>query len=505
MASATDMSLITGVELAAYIAVCIFLGYMGMKRTKSMKDYAVAGYKVGPVLLGIALISTWQSISTYQGTPGVGFTYGWPSLWNGLMAFAVPLAMLFVVWPLRKMAVKLNAFTTIDLIGERFQSTLVRIVFAVLNVVVMTMFLVAQYKGSGLLLSNIMGTPFWVGVLLSAVVVAIYMIPGGMWADILTDVFQGVIMVITGLMLTPIVIAAAGGFTGITASLTAIKPALAGTFEPGTLYDVGNVIILPAYWVLSFFAIPAFGNRVMILGSKRGIAKFALLMAVGLFAGQVLAQAGVAARAMAVGGAADFALIAVAIQLLPAALAAFFMVGVIAAMMSSVDGYAHSAAVSAGNDVYKRIMQKIRHSTKTEEQLDKTAMKIAQLVTILVLAVPIYWVIVAPPPLLSLFVFWANGLLAAAVSAPLLIGLVWKKATKYGVFAAIVFGLSGFWFIDQVINPNGPYWRTVGAWAVSAFSLIVVSTIENKFFGGRSLPRAALDKLEGRVPEAKAT
>jgi len=484
--------------LVVYIAVCIYLGYLGMKRTKTVKDFALAGQAASPLILGLALYATWHSISAYMGSPGLAYNFGWPSMWQPWAIILIqPILLILLAGRIRTYAKKLNVLSAIDLIGERFQSHLLRVVFALVTVVTMTMYCVSQYKGAGLIFSNVFGTEFWVGVVIAAAVVMFYMSTGGAWADIYTDAFQGVLMILIVLIMVPVSVIAAGGYATASANLAAIKPELAGIFYPGTLYDSWAPITISLYFTVLFFGNPLFPNRVMALKDKKHVARFIVLFAIGNFLGAWFQQVGALGRSMGVAvSTADFITPQLMINLLPVPLAAILIVGILAAMMSSVDGYANAAAVSAGNDVYRRIWTQVLHRPD-DAKIDRRAVLIMRIVTIVVLVVPIYWVVVAPPPFLSLFIYYAGGFLVSSVCAPFLVGLLWKGATKLGAYAAVICGLAGFELLDIFMNKMTVWAKGVSGAAISFAAILLVSYIENKFFGGRTLPREALKKLEG--------
>lgn len=58
-----------------------FLGYIGARKTKNVRDFATGGTTLGPVILGLSFAATYLSAATFLGYPGWSYDWGLSNLW----------------------------------------------------------------------------------------------------------------------------------------------------------------------------------------------------------------------------------------------------------------------------------------------------------------------------------------------------------------------------------------------------------------------------------------
>jgi len=81
-----------------YLAIVLFLGYLGWKQTKGTEDYMLAGRKVHPALIALSYAATFISTSAIVGFGGVAANMGMGIIW--LVGFNIFFGILiaFVVY-----------------------------------------------------------------------------------------------------------------------------------------------------------------------------------------------------------------------------------------------------------------------------------------------------------------------------------------------------------------------------------------------------------------------
>ena len=85
-----------------------------------------------------------------------------------------------------------------------------------------------------------------------------------------------------------------------------------------------------------------------------------------------------------------------------------------------------------------------------------------------------------PPPFLQSIVFYAIGGLASCFLVPLIFGLYWQRANKYGAIASIVLGTGGYVIVASFIpSPLGLHDLTWSL-ALSVVAMVVVSLLTEK-------------------------
>ena len=257
-----------------YVGLQLLLGLLVSRRIKDEQDYLLAGRSLGLGLATFSLFATWFGAEScvsaagkvyehgLSGATADPFGYGACLLFMGLV-FAVPL------WR--------RKFTTLaDLFRARYSVGIERL--AVLIMVPTSIFwAAAQIRAFGQVFDATAGIGIEAGICLGAGVAILYTAAGGLRADVVTDLFQGILIIIGLLVLFVLVVADAGG---ISAAWSGIEPERLRIFAPEQ----------PFWETLDAWAIPICGSVVAqelvarILAAKSPeVAKRASLLGGGLY------------------------------------------------------------------------------------------------------------------------------------------------------------------------------------------------------------------------------
>lgn len=226
MSDLTVVALVVG----AYLAVALGLGLVGKLRGESsVQDYFVASRSIGPVVLFFTLAATNFSAFFFIGFAGAAFGNGWG--FYGLMAFGtslVGLALLLIGIPIWKKGRDEDYLTPPEFVAGESGSRALGLLFAAVLVVFTLPYLAVQPMGAGIileLLSDGAVTRFEGAVVLTVVMI-VYLLMGGMQSSALTDVMQGVAMIVLLFAAGYIVISAFGGFAEAGQAAYAERPDL---------------------------------------------------------------------------------------------------------------------------------------------------------------------------------------------------------------------------------------------------------------------------------------
>lgn len=178
-----------------YVAMQLVVGVLVSRRIASEDDYLLAGRRLGYGLATFSFFATWFGAETcvssagriyaegLSGAAAEPFGYGLCLIFMGLV-FAVPL------WRRR-------LTTLADLVRQRYSAGVERL--AVLMMVpTSVLWAAAQIRGFGQVLDAASGLGTPTAIALAAAVVILYTAFGGMRADVITDLIQG-LMIILGL------------------------------------------------------------------------------------------------------------------------------------------------------------------------------------------------------------------------------------------------------------------------------------------------------------------
>jgi Na+(H+)/acetate symporter ActP len=163
------------------------LGTWGVRFARSTTDLLVASRAVTPWWNAAAISGEYLSAASFLGIAGLEMQDGVSALWQSLGFTAGYLALLlFVAAPLRRF----GSYTIPDFAEARLGSAGLRLLAAGIVLLIGGFYLVPQLKGAGLALGVVTGSPYWVGVVVVAVLVTVNVAIGGMRGITYVQAFQ---------------------------------------------------------------------------------------------------------------------------------------------------------------------------------------------------------------------------------------------------------------------------------------------------------------------------
>ncbi len=182
-----------------YVSAIGFLGYLGYRRTHTSADYLVAGRQTHPFVMALSYGAAFISTSAIVGFGGAAAMYGMGILWLVFLNIFIGIFIAFVVLGARtrRMGRRLQAQTFPELLGRRFRSRFLQGASALIIVVFMPLYAAAVLIGAARYLeATLMPGYFEVAVVLFSLVIAVYVVVGGLKGVMYTDALQGSIMFI---------------------------------------------------------------------------------------------------------------------------------------------------------------------------------------------------------------------------------------------------------------------------------------------------------------------
>jgi len=413
------------IVLVSYFAAVASLGYLGYRRTRTAADFIVAGRTLGAVVGGATLAATQISAGTFVGTvglhymAGVCFAWVWPGAWLGWIVSVV-----FVAPKLRQS----GALTIPDYFARRYGATS-RTVAATLIGVAYTIFLVAQYKASGIIVHAVLGWPEWTGIALILASTTIYSLLGGLHGGARIDLLQSVVMVTGVVSAVPYLLGHLGGLNGLAHQLAAIDPRLLGWF-----YGWRELLAFGAAFGLSLAATPLEITRFLAMRDLT-TARYAVGVAFIFQAiiGASIMMIGLSMRALFPDlPSGDLASSVMAAHVLTPVAGSLLIVAAFSAIMSTVNALLLVAAASLAHDIYAPVVNRLA---------DDRALLLANRVAILALALVPVWFAVHDVPLVQFIVLFQAKLVASFFFAPIVIGLNWAHGSAAGALASMLTGL----------------------------------------------------------------
>lgn len=198
-----------------YLLVVVYLGWLGWRRTKSAADYMIAGRQVHPFIMAMSYGATFISTSAIVGFGGVAGMFGMSLLWlTFLNIFAgIFVAFVFFAPRTRRMGHRLDAHTFPELLARRYQSSFIQVFSGLVIFVCMPLYAAAVLIGGSEFIATKFGMPYQVALLVFSVIIAAYVVMGGLKGVMYSDALQGSIMFLGMIALLVITYTKLGGVT----------------------------------------------------------------------------------------------------------------------------------------------------------------------------------------------------------------------------------------------------------------------------------------------------
>jgi len=380
-----------------------------------------------------------------------------------------------------------------EYLGDRYESEVLRILVSLLSILLL-FYLAGQLLSGAVVFNKMMGVSIFQALAITGVIIMFYIGIGGAHSDILTDGFQGALMLVLAVavaLMFWVGFDVPGGFSGMIGNLSAqdpdlVKPLSATHPVLDSKWDVFAIFL--AHIPLGL--LPHVGNKLWALKNDKDQTTFIILSFLFGMVLPCIAFGGILARALlgdallVEGSSANYAIPELFIHTLPAWLAALVGAGVLAAIMSTADGLLVSTSQIFANDIYRRSIAPRLGLDADSKNVDKVALLISRFSTVLIVVVSIYLAWVAQKANVALFMAAGIGGMLAAISGPLFVGIFWKRTTRLGAISGLFMGGVSFLFFKLAVlemicgvGEGGLIVLWLVAQAVNPFSCIALGII----------------------------
>ncbi|MDI6941941.1 sodium/proline symporter PutP [Microbacterium barkeri] len=431
------------IALGIYFAGMLAIGFFAARRTKDHEDYMLAGRNLPPWVAALSAGASDMSGWLVMGLPGAIYATGLIEAWIAIgLTIGAYLNWLIVAPRLRAYTeVSNNSITVPSFFENRLKdrSRLLRIVSALIILVFFTLYISSGMVAGGVFFESSFDGDYLVGMLLVTGVTLAYTLFGGFLGASLTDVAQGLLMMVALILVPVVAIANVGGLGAVGEAIASASPD-ALSFTGGEALSGATVlaIVSALAWGLGYFGQPHIIVRFMALPSPAG-AKPARRIGIGWM---VISMGGAVIAGLA--GIAYFdqpgveelanpetVVLRMSQILLHPLIAGFVLAAVLAAIMSTISSQLIVCSSALVEDLYK-VVRKAPPRDRTLVILGRSC----------VLAVAIVAALLAISPndtILGLVAFaWAG--FGASFGPLILLSLFWKRLTAWGALAGMVSG-----------------------------------------------------------------
>ena len=462
--------------LVIYVAVLLGIGLYFSRRQKSVTDFWLAGRELGPITIGFSAASAWITASALLLATGLFLLIGVGSIWIWVFP---NIAGLIIIAAISGRIKNIPALTQPELMEIRYDP-MIRAPVALAVTIMMILFSVTDFIGFKLVLGTFFGIDPFYAVALMAVSVALYVSVGGFRAVVWTDILQYILL--AGLAVY--VAALALDLTAIKGASLLVAASALGTewWDPLLLGGLmGALVFLVALlpgWVAEQDPWQKIWAARDAASARRGLMLGSVLLAL-VYLCCFLTAIGLSVLYPPPTGEVEAEMLYLKLisDNVPGWLLALLTIGFAAASMSCTDTFATSAASCISRDLVQR---HLRPAATMKEML--VINRILVIIMIFVAAA---------------IALNANSIVDAVIIAtvigttsyffPIIGGLYWKRANRWGAMAALIAGggtqillisYEQFW-LKQPLDSISPY--------LTEHGVLVGLTLSALFFVGVSL------------------
>jgi len=423
------------VVLIYFIVVMGFGLYFG-RYTATTKDFFFGGQRFSWWLISFSCVATLVGSYSFIKYSAAGFRYGICSTQSYINDwFWVPLTVLLWI----PIIYYRKILTIPEYMEHRFDRR-TRVAATVIILLYLIGYIGINLVTLGRTLQTLMGWEILTGAIVTAVAVAAYVYAGGQTAVIMTDLLQGIILLIAGLGLFFVGVSHLGGFGEFWALLPRSHKfifsdfnappqfSFIGIFAQDGLANTGAFMLMNQGIIMRFMSLKS-------VNEARKMTVFWIFVLAPL-AALAVSGAGWIAKAMVVKGEVDIeagdAFVKTAHYLCRPGVFGFILAALTAALMSTADTLINAVSAIFVNDVYKPYIKPAAN--------DKQCLKVAKISSLLAAGLGLALV----PIFAKDTLYGAHAMFTAAVTPPIVVviffGILWRRYNHTAAFATMVGG-----------------------------------------------------------------
>lgn len=429
------------VGVLGYVLLQFVIGAWVSRRIATEGDFINAGRQLGMVLGSFTVFATWFGAEAIVGTAGQVYEKGLSGAESDPFGYAVALIVAGVFFAAALWRRQLVTFA--DFFRSRYSPAVERLV--VLLLVPGGMFwAAAQIRAFGQVVSSVSDLDVSVAISVAAVVVVAYTVLGGLMADAVTDLVQGVAIIIGLVVLAALAAAELGGVGASLARVANTEPArllVLGAEEGGSWLAVAERWAVPVCGTIVAVELVSriLGCRSAEVARRATVLGGVIYLGIGLIP-VYLGLVGPLLVGGLAGDAAEQVVPELAGKLLPGLLFVLFAGALISAILSTVDSVLLAAASLISHNILMRLVAAPSERTRL----------VSVRATVVVLAGVAFLLALVAQSIRDL-VEVASAAGSAGVIVCLLFGLFTRIGGPASALAALVSG-AGVWLAAYVLD-----------------------------------------------------
>ena len=451
-----------------FIALTLALGWYGYKNTKNNSEYLLGRNKTNAVIIALSYGATFLSASAVIGFGGQAAVHGATLMWLCFLNIAIGLIVAFIIFGTRtrRLGRKLGASTFADLLGKVYKSRNIRLFTALLIIIMMPIYCAAVLKGGVNSLAVITGLDYNAMLILLSIVVALYVVYGGIIAVMYNDALQAVVMFVGMVVIFIVTLSTVGidGFERLTvleasgSLVQVLPPGLDGATGWTSFAEFGTsewLTVVTTFLLgvgIGALTQPQLVVRYMSAKDDRTLTRSMVIGSIFIFV--IVGSAytcgtlcnlyfydnyGVCAFSYVTNGV-DFIIPTYIVEVFSSItfgdlFVSLFLLSLICASISTISALMHTIGVAGGYDVFSVIK-----AHQTGEDKDADSVNVNRIVTMVMMVLVVLYCYLMPSDIIAKATSVFMGMTAAALLPAYVHALYSKNPNKNAAFASIVSG-----------------------------------------------------------------
>jgi SSS family transporter len=428
--AAGELLMADKVMLVGYFTLMVGIGVYFYRQMRGMKDYFSGGNRIPWWLSGVSFYMSSFSAFTFVAYSELAYKHGFVAVtlyW--VTAPAVLLGALFVAGRWRRARIT----SPVEYLEDRYGLG-IRQTFTWINVPVRIIDDGLRLLAIGLIVSGGLGLGLSESIFWSGLIILVYTFMGGLWAVMVTDFVQFIVMMAGIVLLIPLALSRVGGLQGL------VENAPEGFFNlTDPAHDWFYLAVFFLLITLLYNSNFALVQRYYCVPTERDARKVGLLVsALNVLGPPLFFLPAMAARQFLPDADSTRIYATICVTLLPTGVLGLIIAAMFSATMSALSSDYNVLASVLTNDVYKRLF--------APEASEKRLVLIGRVTTVVIGAIPlgVALLLATSDSETTLFrqMVTLFSVAGAPMAVPMLAGLLWSKATNAGAMSGFLAGVS---------------------------------------------------------------
>lgn len=448
------------IYVLVYFGSMVVLGAYFSKKIKSSDDYALAGKALGPiVLMGTLMATSVGSGTVTGGGTSLAYNYG---IWAGV-CWAIPYLVVCPVYFFLYKSIRRSNTYTVSQILENTYGRFAKLIGFVVTLIAFIGICSYQYRGLAFVLNLTTGLSTDIGTIVSAIIIIVIAMFGGLFSVAYTDALGAFLIVIACIAAVPFCISAGGGWSNIISAVEPVKL----TFSGGrNLFGwIGGYLPL----IILLIGDQNFYQRMSAAKSDKtariGAIGWMVLTGIAVPCVGIIAFIGSAVFGKNIQAGMAFMSMTTVI---PTFMGGILLAAAAAFILTTATSYLLSGATSITYDFYISYINKAA--------TDKQKLIITRWSTP-VLGILAYIILQFFPSILAVQ-NWSYTMIGAGLTSAIIAALIWPRVTKSAGLTSMILG-SGTTLIWEILGKPFGIGSAIVAFPVALISLVIVTLLSS--------------------------